>query len=147
MVCTIASEPLNIYLGMQVCYQGQTASTLPSQQSHLPPCRGGVIARRKRQEEKKRGMQRHCNFICLHFSLHSPRADTAQAEETIGQQHNFVFVFFPASNISSQGKLTPVAIFYIFGLYSKFTSHSDVLLVKSSHFSPLVFATKIFPCG
>lgn len=113
---TIAPQPLNIYLGMQVCYQGQTASTLPSQPSHLPPWGGGggAIARRKRQEEKERGMQRRCNFFmflsaCIFPSRPGQRRPT-KAEETFGQQWNFSF-FFSASNLNDQGKLSPPALF------------------------------------
>ena len=68
----IAPEPLNIYLGMQVCYQGQTASTLPSQQSHLPPWGGGGGRSDSEEKEDRKRKRGGCKdtatfFVCFYL--------------------------------------------------------------------------------
>lgn len=119
----IAPEPLNIYLGMQVCYQGQTASTLPSQQSHLPPWGGGggrSDSEEKEDRKRKRGGCKDtatfflvCFYICLRSSSQLQRAESKAEEETLGQQPNFFpLLSFPASDLRDHGKRSLVACFF-----------------------------------
>lgn len=110
----IAPEPLNIYLGMQVCYQGQTASTLPSHSRviYLPEVAGGGG---NDSEEKETGREREGDaktlqlfFVFLSaciFPPHSPRAETSSAGGGDGRSKLFFVFFFPASNLSAQGKV------------------------------------------
>lgn len=143
----IAPEPLNIYLGMQVCYQGQTASTLPPQQSHLPPWGGwaGVIARRQRQEEKREGweerMQRHCNFFvflsaCIFFTL----AQGMDAQCSSRWSVTGATLFFSFFVSCAQRKLSPQASFVTSAQNSNVAQLLPFFsLLISSHLYPQLF--------
>lgn len=119
----IAPEPLNIYLGMQVCYQGQTASTLPSQQSHLPPWGGGGGRSDSEEKEDRKRKRGGCKdtatfffgvFLSACVPPHSCRGQSRRRRRRHSVNSPTFFLFFLSlrHDLRDHGKRSLVACFF-----------------------------------
>lgn len=140
--CAIAPKPLNIYLGMQLCYQGQTAATLLSQQSHLPPRGGGG---RSDSGEKETGREREGDsktlqlFVflsaCIFLTLARGRGVPCRRRRWWVNSGNLFLFFFCTKPRCSEKTLT--GGFFFLPLHKIHISLGFFfLLLRSSHSSP-----------